>query len=284
MTVLTPYKRDEFAYATLVDYQDFVTSRGQTATTSTADDSLIVTLLMTASRFIEQQTQKTFHPRGGTKLFDTPSSRELRLGTYLLELLAVTSGEGSDIPTTEFRLKPYNEAPYTSLLLNASSSYTWGMSQTEGDVAAVSVEALWGSHPGYTDRSWVSATTLSGILSDSATSVPLTSEAMFTAGQLARIGDELLLIQDTSTGAATAIRGALGSTAASHSSGTAVKIYQPFANLSTACLLLALSLYHNRFGKSLSSSETLTGAGVVITPRDVPALTNSFIQLHRELL
>lgn len=43
------------------------------------------------------------------------------------------------------------------------------------------------------------------------------------------------------------------------------------ADVELACRLIAINIYSNRFGQSNQGAATVTGAGVVITPSDIPA-------------
>lgn len=43
------------------------------------------------------------------------------------------------------------------------------------------------------------------------------------------------------------------------------------ADVEVACQLICVSLYRNRFGPNTTGAATLTAAGVVITPQDIPA-------------
>jgi hypothetical protein len=46
--------------------------------------------------------------------------------------------------------------------------------------------------------------------------------------------------------------------------------------------MLTDSLNKRRAGESVSSDTTITGAGVIITPRDVPGFTSSVIADYRK--
>jgi hypothetical protein len=49
-----------------------------------------------------------------------------------------------------------------------------------------------------------------------------------------------------------------------------------------ACLEIANNAYRRRFGQSSNSNtETITAAGVVLTPRDIPTVAMEFIGTYR---
>ena len=53
-------------------------------------------------------------------------------------------------------------------------------------------------------------------------------------------------------------------------------------DINVACLLIAASYYKRRFGENLSSVTTITGAGVVISPIDVPMDARAIINVYRK--
>jgi hypothetical protein len=48
-----------------------------------------------------------------------------------------------------------------------------------------------------------------------------------------------------------------------------------------ACLEIAASYYHRRFGENVSAETTITPAGVVITPKDIPVSARSILQKYQ---
>jgi len=51
--------------------------------------------------------------------------------------------------------------------------------------------------------------------------------------------------------------------------------------IETACKIAAKSIYHSRFGQNENAVSTITGAGVVITPKDFPAECWTMINPYR---
>ena len=50
-------------------------------------------------------------------------------------------------------------------------------------------------------------------------------------------------------------------------------------DIKSACLMIATSAYKRRFGESTSSTATITAAGVVLTPQDIPSQAADIIRL-----
>jgi len=55
-------------------------------------------------------------------------------------------------------------------------------------------------------------------------------------------------------------------------------------DIKEACLMIAASLNKRRYGENLSSISTITAAGIVITPQDVPGLTWTVIMGYKRML
>jgi hypothetical protein len=63
-----------------------------------------------------------------------------------------------------------------------------------------------------------------------------------------------------------------------------VYYWQPEQGAKNAVLEITNSAYRRRFGNTTSSAVTITGAGVVISPRDIPATAQAFIESHKDRL
>ena len=273
------------AYATLAEYKDYVTARGQTSSTDATDDEVINNLLEQASRYIDDETGRVFYPFIQARLYNVPNSRELCIDEDLLEVITLTNGDSATMPATEYYLVPKNVYPAYALKITNISSYQW-LSNAQGSLEnAISVLGIWGYHDRYTRDGWKVGTTTTEALDTSEVEFDVTASTLFSAGQIIRYGDELGIITSTASGKITVVsRGDNGSTAAAHDSGITVYIWQPIRTANHACLEIAMTAYHRRFGRSQSNSEIVTAAGVVLSPRDVPALAMSFINSHKEMV
>lgn len=270
-------------YATLADYKSYVTSRGQTVTTDTTDDAVIESLLESASRYIDDETGRVFYPYIQTRYFDVPSGRELLLDEDLLEIITLTNGDSATMPTTEYHYVPKNIYPAYGLKISDVSSYQW-VSDTYGSLEnAVSVEAIWGFRQKYLSEGWkVGGTLGAAITTDNGTSATMTAGHTLATGQIWRIDDEILT-GSVATNTLTISRGENGSTAATHLNGITVYYWNPERGAKNAVLEITHSAYSRRFGNSTSSSVTVTAAGVVISPRDIPAQAQAFIATHKAM-
>jgi hypothetical protein len=269
------------AYATLSDYQNYIVNRtGGThaPVTDTIDDTVIEQLLESASRHIESQTMRYYYPRIETHYFDVPEGRELIVDDDLLAVISITNGDGTTLASTEYNLIDRNKTPYYAIRIKPSSTYSWEYDTEDGGELVIGVTAFWGFHSRYTLHGWKAGSTLSEALDTSETEWDVASASLFAAGQLVKVNNELCVVSSAPTGKVNvASRGENGSTAAAHDSGATVYIWQPMEDLRNGVVEWVNNAYHRRFGESLRGEETVTAAGIVISPRDIPKLVKDFI-------
>ncbi len=271
----------ENAYATLTDYKNYVTARNQTPSTGDTDDDVIEMLLDAASRYIDNETQRIFYPMVQTRYFDVPEGRELDVDEDLLEVLSITNG-GASLASSEYNLVPRNYSPAYGIKITDVSSYAWTSNAAGSMEQAIVVNGVWGYHDKYS-QAWGNSITITEDLDTSETAVDVSSHTIFSAGHIIRIDNELMLITGVAS-SITVVRGWNGSTAVAHSNGTSIEIWHAMHGAKQACLEIAQATYHRRFGKSLSNTETVTAAGVVLTPRDIPRSAAAFISTFRDRL
>jgi hypothetical protein len=220
------------------------------AAAETADDDRLFSALLAASAYIERAAGRRFVPRRATVPHTAWNSRELLLDDDLLELLALTNGDGSALPLGEVIAQPA-EGVSAALRLAGSSVFTWETTPLN----AIRVTGIWGWHD-----DWASAWRDSG---DTVADDPLDASAAlltvndadgadsaglsprFQAGQTLRMGDEYLrvLVVDAVTNTLGIQRGVDGTTATAHPQGTAISTYQPPADVTLLAVRYAAWLY-----------------------------------------
>ena len=271
-------------YATLAEFKAFVTNRGATSTpiTDTADDAVIDQLLEQASRFLDSETARQYYPSLETRYFDLPSGRQLFLDDDLLAVTSITNGDGTSITSTDYVLESRNNPPYWAIKLKESSSIVWEADSSGNSERVIAVAGFWGYHNDYTRRGWRVGSTLAEDLDTSEVGWDMTSGTLFSAGQIIKVDNEIAIISSVATNTVTIVsRAENGTTAATHLTGGTVYIWRPMDEVRNAALELANNAYHRRFGQSLRSEETITAAGIVLTPREVPHLTKEFIKTYQ---
>lgn len=111
------------------------------------DDVFIERLLETCSREFDGDTGHWFYAHQQTRHYDAPDGRCLELDAALLSVTALTNGDDSNIPSTEYRLWPLNGPHYTEIRLKKTSSVSW-LATDGDDEGAITVRGAWG----YVDR------------------------------------------------------------------------------------------------------------------------------------
>lgn len=265
--------------ATLADFKAYATARGQTATTDTTDDGVIVDLLEKASRDLESMTGRQFYPTVETRLYDVPEDSELLLDGDLLSLTTLTNGDATVITTADYILRPNNLTPYYKIRLKGDSSVDWEPDSDNDTEQVISVLGWWGYREKYSQRAWLSVGTLGAAITDTTTlAFTMTGGHTVVVGQILKIDSEIYNVSTVATNTITPIaRGDNGSTAATHTNGSTVYRWVPQEQAHGAVLELADAAYQRRFGKVTGESAQVTAAGVVLSPRDLSAESERFI-------
>ena len=269
-------------YATLAEYKAFVTARGQSVSTDANDDVVIDGLLEQASRYLDSKTSRWFYPRIEQRYFTLPGKSRLDLDADLLEVITLTNGDDVAIASTEYNLLPRNYSPKFAIELTDITSTTWASDSSGSSEFVIDLVGVFGLHDRYVDA-WTIAGTLGAAMSDTTTKAfTMTAGHTCAVGEILKIGSEILIPATVVTNTVTAVaRGDNGSTAATHLNGATVYAWQPMEEAKNACLELAMRAYKRRFGQSGGNTETITAAGVVLVPKDIPTLVNEFVNMYR---
>lgn len=272
-------------YATLADFKSYITASGQTMATDTADDAVIEKLLAAASRWIDNDTSRSFYPRIETRYFDVPEpvDDELMLDDDLLAIVSLTNGDGTAISSTDYRLLPANRYPKYSIKLKSSSNLYWEWDSEGNDQAIIAVNACWGYHNEYTAHGWKQLTTLGEDLDINELDWTVASITGFAQGQLCKVGSEIGLVESVSTplvAISMVQRGAVGSTPATHTTGEAVYVWQTQSDIWQACIEITNNAYHRRYGQNVSGQSTITPGGLVLAPQDITEMAQLTIERY----
>jgi len=151
-----------------------------------------------ASREIEQATNRIFYPWTGTRYLDWP---DLQMGSSYrvwleeneaISILSLASGSNTISPS-QYNLEPHNQGPpYDRIELKLSEGGSFGQSSShQRDITATGVF-------GYQDDSAAAGTISAAVASTTATSLLVTDPQRIGVGNLLRIDDERLLVTDRS--------------------------------------------------------------------------------------
>lgn len=275
------------AYATLQEYKDFVRSRGGSVQSDSTDDAVIEFLLKSASRYIESATGRNFTPYVETRYYDVPTGEEidprlLKVDGDLLEIITLTNGDGTVIPSTEYSLRPKNTTPHFGIRLTDNSTYVWASDGAGDTHDVISVSGFWGYHNHYSSLAWYLGSTAGEAMDASETGLDVASNANFVVGDIIKYDNELSYISALPTNSLTVTRGENGSTATTHLTGISIYIWRVMEEAKNACIEIANSAYRRRFGQNTGESVQVTAAGIVLSPRDVPVTAQDFIRTYRK--
>ncbi|NLX08335.1 MAG: hypothetical protein GXY36_01620 [Chloroflexi bacterium] len=274
-------------YATLHDLRRYL---GLTAL-QTGDDDLLLGLLDAAARLVERYTGRQFYPLRQTQRYHYHAPGMLLLRDDLLDLHALINGDGSALPLAACHLIPPG-GPFCSAIVldRAQAVFIYRADPLE----AIAVEGTWGCH-----LDWANAWAESG---DGVGDDPLAAGATvlhvtdadgpdsdergprFATGQLLAIRNEYLhvLAVDADANTLMVARGANGTTAAEHASGTAIHVYRPPADVAQASLRVAAWLYKQKDAGFTQTAGGLRGQIVVppALPGDIQQILAPYVRLR----
>ena len=273
-------------YATLAEYKQFATSRGQSVTADTNDDAMITTIIESVSRYVDGYfgAGRRFYPSIQSMLFDIPSGRSLRLSKDLLEVITLTNGDGINITSTEYILSDPNYTPYYQIALRNTSTTAWIYGTNGGWQQIITLLGVFGYRQEYSSRGWVLAGTLGAAITDTTTKAfTMTAGHTLAVGQIIKIDNE---IYNVSTVVANTItpnqRGDNGSTAVIHPNGAIVYTWSVQEEIKLAVLESALGVNSMRTGQPASGKMTITATGVVLRPEEVPPMAQGIFESYRK--
>jgi hypothetical protein len=250
--------------------------------TSTTDDVVMRKIAEAASRMIDKYCGRTFYVESRTWYFDGAGAR-----LWVPDLLTVTTlktDEDGDatyentFETTDYILYPLNTYPKTYIEISNDGDYG-GFGG--GVKKAVQIAGVWGYGDGISATPYIVDTTLTAAISStSATTCTVTAVTNLSPGQTILIDSEQMFIYSISTLTLTVERGVNGTTAATHSNGASLYIYQYPYDVWQACLALASAIYQNR-NKQGIHSETLGDYSYTLDKTQINGICSDYISSYR---
>jgi hypothetical protein len=255
---------------------------------NTVDDDRIALFCDWATTFIEFYKGRHYDPRYETRVFDKPSPKTssfgvfesrlqpaapvspLRLDEDLLECFALINGDG--VAITAYLLEPSNMFPKMRVRLKGGES--WVSDDDGNDMQVISLTGLWGSHDKYS-LAWVDngQTVVDNPLSSGATSIVVGAITPFSAGQLIRVDNELMLISAAAlvltVPTLTVERAYNGSTAAAHVAGSKIKVWKLQGNINQACLRMVKWRYNQKDVDAFDKTYSVE-TGILSSPAAIP--------------
>ena len=214
---------------------DDVRAHRRLGASETSDDELLKRLIGAASAEFARQIGRVPMPYRATRRYDADGANvepyTLDLDADLLELTALTNGDGSAIGLEQVALRPTNDYPKWRIALKqgAGVTFTYGGDPQE----AIAVEGWWGYVPHY-ESAWRVCDTIGGdgLAADGGTLVA--SAVGFEIGHYLRLDDEIVQVIDRNEATLEVTRGELGTTRADHAAGTAIYVFEPLPDIRAA--------------------------------------------------
>jgi len=254
----------------------------------TADDTRLLRKLRTASAAIDRYTGRRFMPWSEALAVDYHSATRLPLPRDLLDLTALTNGDGSAFALSDVKLVGYG--PIHTLAVDPGK-VTFAYSTIP--LRALTVTGVWGFHERYSLAWRASGDSLVSIngtatpntitVANAAASDPAGEAPRFQAGQLLRSGSEYLnvLAVDTATNVLKVGRAAHGTTVSAAVSD-ALSIWIPPIDISEACLLIAAWLIR-REDAGEAEQVTEKSVGGVGVGSGLPAQALALLDPYRRM-
>jgi len=203
----------------------------------TTDDNLFRTLMWRASKAIDSFTRRKFYPRVETRYYTLDDSKLVRLDDDLLSLTTLKDYNGASTVGAGVLFTAagsnWNRTPSDRIIIDSSSGSTLNYSGTPEK--AVEVTGVWGYHEDWDNAFLDTGTSLAASVTDSSTTLEVAGAGStgsdinyewprIAIGDLVRLDSEYLQVVNTGGAAASVlvIRGANGTTAASHASAATV--------------------------------------------------------------
>jgi hypothetical protein len=276
------------SYATLSDFKNYLSVRGQSTNMNTdaVDDVQIAEILEAVSRYVDDRTHRTFYPRYETRYVSVPEGqnnlRTLYLDDDLLAAVTVTNGDTEVVASTEYNLLSKNYNPKWGIQILQTANVGWNATVAGSPDYSISILGWWGFHNQYSQRGWSVLDTLA-VADTTATGLTftVTTGTTLLANQLIKIDNEIMNVASATTTPTKTVtvnqRGDNGSTAATHLILAPIYVWNTQPEIREVVKSIAQSIYWSRSGQTSGGKVTITSAGIVIRPEDVPPLAQQII-------
>lgn len=258
-------------YAPLLVTLDYVRQHRGVSDAQTKDDALLLSLIQENSADFMQALQRIPMPYVDTKRFSAinVSGYDLKLRDDLLAVTSVTNGNGESVASNLYNLRPDNQYPKHTVELISNGGTGWALGYSEDRIA---IAGTWGYAPHY-PTAWRSLTTLGANVSDTTTrTITLASTSDVEIGMYLSVGSETFgYVTDKSNTTVTVDeRGALGTTAATASSGATVSAYRQIPDIMKAVRSMVVYAYTSK--DKIGGSTRIYDDGTLIVEDLDPAV------------
>ena len=187
---------------------------------------------LSMSESIQLQTARRFDPYYETRFYapySTEDGGDIAPGGYLMldedlwQVSQVINNHTTVIDPADYALFPLESSAQIKDMIRLKNALYWTGNNTVDNFDAIQITGLWGGKGG----SFKVKTTLTADVTDSAGTIAVASNTGLEAGQLLKIGSELVLIlADPTTNTISIERAYNGSEAVSHANGDPVYLFR----------------------------------------------------------
>jgi hypothetical protein len=247
----------------------------------TTDDALIMSLIAENSAAFAEALGRSCVPFVDTRSFTVEYRAnlfDLRIDEDLLAVTSIVDANGTAIAPSEYTLEPLNTLPARMIRLKESSGRLWDFG---GRDDVVTVTGVWGYAPHY-QRAWSLVTTASVIADAVTTSVTVANAAQIEVGDHILIDSEQLFVSAVSGVVLTVVRGANGTTAASHAGGAGVRRWQALWDIAQTVREMVVYAYLNK--DAIGRRVTVYGVGApgaTAEVSDIGSIVEATLKRHR---
>lgn len=282
-------------YTTLNDARGYLSLASQ----NTSDDTQILEFIRSATREIKRACGRDFVPIARLQYYDIPDDDELEVNGDLLESLGLSHLNGaSEVDSSVYWLRTgedWNIWPKDRIVLDDTSGSSFNYSGTPR--RAVHLLGLWGYREDYDTDGWVdSMTTLASSAGSIITALSLigSSGGSNALGNTPRLQPQMLIrlgsgasqeiayiLSVTGSSLINVIRGANGTTAASHAASIGIHTWSVEPDIEYCAKRLTAWQYHQARSPFTGELRAL-GMGVIEMPSTWPMDVKQRLQHYRK--
>ena len=284
-------------YSTLANVK--AENNADETTVNAVEDRKIMGYIRDASRRFDERLKSPvpfFAPYKGSRQVQLQASnidslnRTILLPYPFLSITGVSIGSRVLTVGTNVQSYPVGQNPFMALQLIGCDACSWYDYCSSSPSTYATLTGISGFHLNYT-QAWLAVDTLVGAVNDTVktiTVVNVDSEndlgeiPSISAGALLQIDDEWMDVvsTDITLNTAKVVRGVNGSTAAAHSNGATVSVFQVDTNVNRAITRQASFLYAR---KGAFESRRMDGIATIEYPADMLLEVNNILAMYANL-
>ncbi len=230
-------------------YSSLSSLKSQMGITDTTDDTLLLEKLESASKYLNGPygCNRHFYAKSATRYYTGQFSDRLLLNADLLSITSLKTDEDGDRTyertwaVTDYDLMKapgnYNDFPYRRIEATPNGDYSFPNSRK-----GIEIIGLWGYGDGASATPYTALATTATVATTTGTTITTSAATGLAIGQTWLVESEQMFATAGSSTSWTVVRGVNGTTAATHTT-KAISVYQYPAEITEACILVAVKLF-----------------------------------------